>query len=76
MARKPKMTKRQQKVAQALLHGAMLRVQKSDPHYFIDGGDAVNERTVKAMLRNGFLRACDDGLFGDSQTLVLASATR
>ena len=69
--RKARVTPRQKKILAMLERGLMLRVQKSEPHYFIDGGDAVNERTVRALLRDGRLRAADDGLFGDAQTLVL-----
>lgn len=70
--RKPRVTKVQKKLIALMKQGQHLRVQKSEPRYFIDGADAVNERTVRTMLRDGRLRAADDGLFGDAQTLVLA----
>lgn len=70
---KKRITPRQRRLLAQLSSGLMLRAQKSEPHYFIDGGDAVNERTVKAMLRDGLIRAADDGLFGDAQTLVLVT---
>lgn len=69
--RKPRLTRAQKRIIALLKNGQHLRVQKSEPRYFIDGSDAVSERTVKTMIRDGRLRAADDGLFGDAQTLVL-----
>lgn len=71
--KKKRRTPEQHALIKQLLDGAQLRVQKSDPPYFIDGGDAVNSRTVRCLVRDGVLRAAEDGLLpGDTQTFVLA----
>lgn len=70
---KKRRTKAQRKLIAILMGGGMLRVQKSDPPYFIDGGDTVNARTVRCLVRDGVLKAAEDGLLpGDTQTFVLA----
>lgn len=70
---KKRRTKEQRALIEQLKLGAMLRVQNSDPPYFIDGGDTVNSRTVRCLVRDGVLKAAGDDLLpGDTQTFVLA----
>lgn len=67
-----RLTRCQKGLLAKLRAGQQLRAQLGEPPYFIDGGDAVNARTVKTLIRDGFLRPLEDGLFeGFAQTLVL-----
>lgn len=73
MTKKFRPTKKQAALLQTMKGGGKLCFQHQDPPYFIDGGDAVNQRTVKTLLRNGLLKPAGDGLLpGDTQTLVVA----
>ena len=70
--KKPRVSRVQKQLLQQMRAGIALRVQKGDPPYFLDGHDAVNQRTVRVLLRRGVIKPAEDGLFGDTQTLVLA----